>query len=58
MTFGLLATCAWLVKNGWALAYRRYSKAYVGQEQAAQAAGRGMWRGEFVMPWDWRKGVR
>jgi endonuclease YncB( thermonuclease family) len=48
----------WLVEKGWALAYRRYSVAYVGQEQVAQSAGRGMWRGEFVMPWDWRKGVR
>jgi len=49
---------AWLVENGWALAYRRYSTAYVGQEKAAEAAGRGIWRGKFVPPWDWRKGVR
>ena len=49
---------AWLVEQGWALAYRRYSTAYVGQEQAAESAGLGMWRGEFVPPWEWRKGVR
>jgi endonuclease YncB( thermonuclease family) len=49
---------AWLVENGWALAYRRYSVAYVGQEHAAESAGRGVWRGEFVPPWEWRKGVR
>jgi endonuclease YncB( thermonuclease family) len=46
---------AWLVENGWALAYRRFSTAYVRQEQAAESAGRGIWRGEFVPPWDWRK---
>jgi endonuclease YncB( thermonuclease family) len=42
---------AWMVLNGWALAYRKYSTDYVGQEQAAQAARRGIWRGEFVPPW-------
>ena len=49
---------AWLVEQGWALAYRRYSVAYVGNERAAESAGRGMWQGEFVAPWDCRKGVR
>jgi len=48
----------WMVQQGQAVAYRRYSLAYVEDEQAAQAAGLGVWRGEFVMPWDWRKGVR
>ena len=46
---------AWLVEQGWALAFRRYSAAYVGQEQAAETAVRGMWAGKFVAPWDWRK---
>ena len=49
---------AWLARNGLALAFRRYSLYYVEDEQTAQAAGLGVWRGEFVMPWDWRKGVR
>ena len=49
---------SWLVEQGWALAFRRYSTAYVAQEHAAESARRGMWRGEFVPPWDWRKGVR
>ena len=48
----------WLVEHGWALAYRRYSVAYVGLERAAESAGRGIWRGEFVTPWEWRKGIR
>jgi hypothetical protein len=49
---------AWLVSEGLALAYRRYSTDYVSQEKAARAAGRGLWRGEFVEPWQWRKGKR
>ena len=49
---------AWLVREGWALAYRRYSRAYVEEELAAKAARRGLWRGEFVPPWDWRRGKR
>ncbi|MFP6900792.1 MAG: thermonuclease family protein [Opitutales bacterium] len=47
-----------MVLNGWAMAYRKYSTDYVGQEQAAKAARRGIWRGKFVPPWDWRHGVR
>ncbi len=49
---------AWMVANGWALAYRRYTLDYVDQELAAQAARRGIWRGEFVAPWEWRRGRR
>lgn len=46
---------AWLVAEGWALAYRRYSMDYVDEEEAARAAGKGVWRGTFVPPWDWRR---
>jgi|TARA_B100001964_G_scaffold50036_1_gene56321 endonuclease YncB( thermonuclease family) len=46
----------WLGRNGWAVAYRRYSRDYVGAEAAARAAGLGLWSGSFVMPWDWRRG--
>ena len=49
---------AWMVREGWAFAYRRYSLRYVGHEWAAKAAGRGIWRGEVVAPWEWRKGRR
>ncbi len=45
----------WLVSEGWAVAYRHYSTAYVGQEDAARIAHRGIWAGSFQMPWDWRK---
>jgi endonuclease YncB( thermonuclease family) len=43
-----------LVSAGWALAYRRYSMDYVGAEEEARKAKRGMWRGGFMMPWAWR----
>ncbi len=49
---------AWLVSEGWALAYRRYSMAYVDEEASARVARRGLWRGNFAPPWDWRAGVR
>ena len=49
---------AWMVSEGWALAYRRYSEAYVDVEAGAKAARLGVWRGEFVAPWDWRRGKR
>ncbi len=49
---------AWLVAQGWAMAYRQFSEAYVAEEAAAAAAGRGIWRGQFVAPWEWRRGAR
>ena len=45
-----------MVRQGWALAYRRYSKDYVSAEGEAQAAKRGRWAGDFDKPWDWRRG--
>jgi hypothetical protein len=41
---------------GWcrAVGYRRYSKDYVDAEDDARKARRGMWRGTFVKPWEWR----
>ena len=45
-----------MVRSGWALAYRRYSDDYVEEEAIAQAAQAGLWRGEFVPPWEWLKG--
>jgi endonuclease YncB( thermonuclease family) len=47
-----------LVQKGWAVAYRRYSTRYVEDEDAARSGKLGMWQGEFVKPWDWRRGVR
>ena len=44
-----------MVRQGWALAYRRYSEDYVSAEVEAQDAKRGMWVGEFEPPWEWRR---
>lgn len=44
--------------NGWAVAYRLYSYEYTRAEQLAKSARRGIWQGEFVPPWQWRRGER
>jgi len=44
----------WMVAEGWALAYRQYSSDYVDHERRAANSKRGMWRGEFEQPWEWR----
>lgn len=48
----------WMVRQGHALAYRRYSTEYVGVEAAAKTEELGIWGGEFVEPWKWRRGER
>jgi endonuclease YncB( thermonuclease family) len=49
---GLEDLGAWAVHNGWALAYRQYTKAYVGAKDSAKFAERGIWRGTFEAPWE------
>ena len=48
----------WVVRQGHALAYRTYSTAYIDAENKAEAEGLGIWAGEFVSPWAWRRGER
>jgi endonuclease YncB( thermonuclease family) len=43
-----------MVTDGWAIAYRKYSKDYVRAETFAKARRDGLWRGKFVPPWEWR----
>lgn len=43
-----------MVRKGWAVAYRKYSNAYVQLEREAKAAQRGIWQGQFEMPSDYR----
>ncbi|MCH8110767.1 MAG: thermonuclease family protein, partial [Proteobacteria bacterium] len=47
-----------MVAQGWALAYRQFSGDYVAQEGEAREAHLGMWRGDFVPAWEWRRGGR
>ncbi len=49
---------AQMVRQGWALAFRRYSIRYVPEEDEARLTRRGMWAGSFVPPWEWRAGRR
>ncbi len=48
----------WLVRNGWAIAYYLYSYEYTRAEHHAKTNRLGLWAGEFVFPWDWRRGER
>ena len=43
-----------LVAQGWAMAYRQYSRDYVPQEDMARNRGLGLWAGRFMPPWEWR----
>ena len=47
-----------MVHTGWALADRKTGKQYLDIERRAEKAKRGMWKGTFVAPWDWRDGKR
>ena len=49
---------AWLVKNGWAMAYRQYSDEFFEEEIEAKKKKVGIWSGAFIEPWKWRKGYR
>jgi len=44
----------WIVRNGWALSYVRFSHEYDSDESAARETKAGMWQGAFIAPWDWR----
>ena len=46
---------AWMVRNGHAVAYRKYSKKYMSQESYAKRKKLGLWSGKFEMPWEYRK---
>ena len=48
---------SWMVRHGYAVAYRRYSKDYVVDEEVAKAARLGLWATKFEMPWDWRRRI-
>lgn len=51
---GKLNLSQWMIRSGWAVAYQRYSKAYVSDEQIARGRRLNIWSGEFVNPADFR----
>ena len=46
---------SYLVRSGYAFAYRRYSKKFITDEDFARINKIGMWSMEFDYPWDYRK---
>ena len=45
----------WMVRNGYAIAYRKYSKTYILDENFAKEEKLGLWGGSFIKPEKWRK---
>ena len=45
----------YLVREGYAFAYRKYSKKFIKDENFAKKNNMGMWSMKFDYPWDWRK---
>ena len=46
---------SYLVRSGYAFAYRRYSKKFIIDENIAKNKQAGMWSMEFEYPWDFRR---
>ena len=46
---------SYLVRSGYAFAYRRYSKKFIQDEDYARINILGMWSMDFDYPWDYRK---
>ena len=44
-----------MVRDGYAVAYRRYSMDYVADEEYARENKLGIWVGEFESPEKWRR---
>ena len=50
-----LSLSKFLVREGYAFAYRKYSKKFINDEDFAKKNNMGMWSMNFEYPWDWRK---
>ena len=46
---------SFLVRSGYAFAYRKYSKKFIEDEEFARANELGLWSMKFQFPWDFRK---
>ena len=46
---------SYLVREGYAFAYRKYSDKFIPDEEYAQNKKNGMWSMNFMFPWDFRK---
>jgi len=45
----------WMVKSGWAIAYRYYSTDYIVEEKYASDNKLGIWKSEFMKPYAYRR---
>ena len=45
----------WMVRKGYAVAYRKYSTLYIPDENLAKEEKLGLWQGTFINPEKWRK---
>lgn len=54
-SYGQYDIGAALVNVGWAVAYKKISGIYTPYENQAKENFRGLWQGQFYMPWDWRE---
>ena len=50
-----LSLSKFLVREGYAFVYRKYSKKFINDEDFARKNNIGMWSMKFEYPWDWRK---
>ena len=50
-----ISLSSYLVRKGYAFAYRKYSKKFVDDENYARENNLGMWSMNFEYPWDYRK---
>ena len=50
-----ISLSSFLVRSGYAFAYRKYSKKFINDEDFAKKNNMGMWSMNFENLWDWRK---
>ena len=43
-----------MVRSGYAFAYIKYSKKFIKDEEFAKENNLGLWKGDFVYPWNYR----
>ena len=48
---------SFLVRSGYAFAYRKYSKKFIKDEEFAKKNILGIWSMKFQYPWEFRKGI-
>ncbi len=52
---GTISISSYLVQEGYAFAYRKYSKKFIQDEEYAKMNNNGMWSTKFTFPWDFRR---